>query len=323
MTATPIARHLLFETADLDEARERVGTIFCQHRIAFAGKGRRLAFRQNLAPMKNVALSYVTYGEDVEIDAGEPGNWFMVHSTLRGGCAMQIGGREVLAEAGSDVISSATLGLRMSWGAECGQLVLKIDRTALETHLVRLIDDELRQPLEFLPHLDHGANTGYRRLLDFIAAEAEAEDTFFNSAPGGRHLEDTLMTMLLMRFPNSYSKVLSSPRDGATPRHVRAAEDFIRRRAADPISIEDIAAAADVSVRTLFEGFQRFRHTTPMAYLRNARMEAIRADLLAAPPETSVTDVVIKWGISNPGRFAENYRRRYDELPSATLRRAR
>jgi transcriptional regulator GlxA family with amidase domain len=159
-------------------------------------------------------------------------------------------------------------------------------------------------------------------LLNFIAAETEQDSTFFQSAPGHRHLEDTVMTMLLMDFPNNYSSALMKPRDGACPRHVRAAEEFIRTHAAEAITVEEVAAAAGVAVRTLFEGFQRFRQTTPMAYLKAVRLEAVRDELLAAPPSASVTEIAFNWGVSNLGRFAQSYRRRYDELPSQTLRRS-
>lgn len=322
MNRIPIARHLLFETSDIDEACQRVGDVFCRHSISYAGKGRRLAFRQNLAPMAQMTLSYVTYGEAVEIDAGEPENWFMVHSTVQGSCAMRVGRNEILAAADTDVVSSATYGLRMNWSADCGQLVLKINRGALERQLGRLLDDEIRRPLEFLPEVPSGPVSGYRRLLSFIAAEADEDETFFQSAAGGRHLEETMMTMLLMRFPHSYSRDLADPAGAASPRHIRAAEGFIRAHAEEPITVDEIAAAAGVSVRTLFEAFQRFRRTTPMAFLKTVRLEAIRDELLAAPPTASVTAIAMKWGITNLGRFAESYRRRYHELPSQTLRRS-
>lgn len=315
-------RPAVFETKDLDEARHRVGELFCRHQIRYSGKGRSLAFRQSFTPLAHMALSHVTYGEDVEIDAGEPEKWFMVHSTLRGRCAMRVGRKSVCGDPETEVVSSASLGLRMNWSADCSQLVLKVDHSALARRLCSLLDDDIRRPLEFNPELAAKEAAGYRRLLTFIGRETEQIDTFFQTALGHRHLEETVMTLLLMDFPNNYSDALKRPRGGATPRHVRAAEEFIRSNAAEPISVEETAAAAGVSVRTLYEGFQRFRHTTPMAYLKAVRQQAVRDELLVAPPSATVTDIAIKWGVTNLGRFAEGYRRRYGELPSETLRRS-
>ncbi|MGV6875972.1 AraC family transcriptional regulator [Pseudochelatococcus sp. B33] len=321
--STPIARHLLFQTTDIDEAREKVGSVFCRHDIDYAGRRRQLSCRQNFVPMGRLALSYITYGEDVAIDAGEPENWFMVHSIDRSPCEMRVGRRDLIAAPGMDVVSSATLGLKMKWAASSAQLVLKVERPALEQHLASLLNDRVRLPIEFLPDptVAAGRDPGYRRLLDFIITEAEQDDTFFRSQWGGRCLEETIMTLLLTRFPNNYSDALAAPASPAAPRHVRLAEEFMAARAGDAISVGDIAAAAGVSIRTLFEGFRHFRGTTPMASLRTIRLEAVRDDLLSASGAASVTDIALRWGFTNLGRFAEVYRRRYGELPSQTLRR--
>jgi AraC-type DNA-binding domain-containing proteins len=132
------------------------------------------------------------------------------------------------------------------------------------------------------------------------------------------------MSLVLTGFRHNYSEMLDASGGGAAPRHVRLAENYMREHAEEPISIMDVVAAAGVSQRTLFDGFKRFRNTTPMAFLKSVRMENIRAELLREDPMTpgvSVTSIAVKWGFTNLGRFAESYRKRYGELPSATLRR--
>ena len=60
-----------------------------------------------------------------------------------------------------------------------------------------------------------------------------------------------------------------------------------------------------------------------MRYLRNARFERARTALLRAEPEESVTDIAAAWGFTHLGRFAIEYRRRFGERPSDTIRRHR
>ncbi|SDG06968.1 AraC-type DNA-binding protein [Celeribacter baekdonensis] len=321
--AIPIARHMLLETDDIDEAHAQVTEVFCPHRIDFSGRGRDLSFRQSFASMGSVALSYVRYGADVEIDAGEPGDWFMIHSTDQGQCAMQIGVHDVRATTGTDVVSSATTRLKMKWINNCGQLVLKIERAALEQHLRLMLNDDLRSPIEFVPDPTATSTSSYRRLIEFTASEAGQAESFFRSDLGSKHLENTLMTAVLTSFRHSHSERLETRGAQAVPRHVRLAEEFIRTHIEDPISVIEIAAAASVSVRTLFDGFKRFRGTTPMAYLKTIRLEGVRNDCIAAGPEASVTSIALKWGFTNLGRFADSYRKRYGELPSDTLRRGK
>lgn len=317
-----MARHFLFETTDLDEACERVGQVFCKHRIDFAGRGRALASRQHYAALGRVALSHITYGEEVAIDAGEPEDWFMVHFIDRGRCAMKVGTHDLVASPRMSVITSATLPLHMTWTANCDHLVLKVDRAALERCLSVQIDDAVTRPLVFLPDMPNETQETacYRRTLDFVIRELDADDSFFLSQAGRRQLEDMLMHQLLGAFRHNYSQALAAPAGACAPRHVVRAEEFIRANAAQALTVEDIAAASGVGVRTLFEGFRRFRDTTPMARLKAVRLEGVREDLLAAAPEASVTAIAMNWGFSNLGRFADAYRRRYGELPSQTLK---
>jgi transcriptional regulator GlxA family with amidase domain len=60
-----------------------------------------------------------------------------------------------------------------------------------------------------------------------------------------------------------------------------------------------------------------------MRYLRNARFQQAREALRRAPPETSVTDIAMTWGFSHMGRFSVEYRKRFGESPSDTLKRRR
>lgn len=70
-------------------------------------------------------------------------------------------------------------------------------------------------------------------------------------------------------------------------------------------------------------GFRRYRDTTPMAFLRNVRLERVRLDLLRAKEENrpaTVTYVALIWGFSDLGHFTAAYARKFNELSSQTLR---
>lgn len=105
---------------------------------------------------------------------------------------------------------------------------------------------------------------------------------------------------------------------------VGRATAFIDAHLADPLSVGDIARAARLSVRGLQNAFARVLDTTPAAYVRGARLAAVRAELVAAePPQTTVADVARRWGFAHLPRFAQHYRAEFGEQPSETLRRSR
>lgn len=105
------------------------------------------------------------------------------------------------------------------------------------------------------------------------------------------------------------------------PRGVRRALDAMRANVGHDWTIADLAEAAGMSGRTLQRQFRAFLGKTPWAALSDLRFEAARRELLRGLPETKVMDVALRHGFSHYGRFSVEYRRRYDETPSTTLKR--
>ena len=72
-----------------------------------------------------------------------------------------------------------------------------------------------------------------------------------------------------------------SPTTSPLPDTVRSALAFLDTRAAEPIGLTEIAAAAQLSPRALQAAFQRHLGTTPLGHLRAVRMSRVYADLQA------------------------------------------
>src|SRR5258708_17662446 len=105
------------------------------------------------------------------------------------------------------------------------------------------------------------------------------------------------------------------------PRSVRGALDAMRANVARDWSVTDLAAAVAVSSRTLQRQFQVFLGTTPGGALREIRFERARRGLLQGQHGTKVTPLAPRCGFAHFGRFSVEYRRRYGETPSQTLKR--
>jgi AraC-like DNA-binding protein len=323
--AEPLARHLLVQTRDLEEARERVGRVFKDHELDLLHPRRELNMRQHLARFGNLALSYITYGASVDIDPGKLSTFFLIHLIRSGRSQFESGDRSVVGSAAMGWVSSPTLALRMRWSEDCAQLVLKIELPALNRHLSHLLGEAVTRPIEFEPALpvESGPGASFSRLMGFVAHELDRDDSLLASPLGVTGIEQALMTELLATQPSNYSVALTRRLSPATPRHVKRAEDLIRAHPEQPITIGDLTAASGVSARALYEGFRRFRGTTPMGLLRTVRLERARAELLAAAPTDNIAGIAFKWGVTHLGRFAGEYRRRFGELPSETLRQRR
>jgi transcriptional regulator GlxA family with amidase domain len=60
-----------------------------------------------------------------------------------------------------------------------------------------------------------------------------------------------------------------------------------------------------------------------MRYLRNAGLDRVREELRRASAEESVTAIAMNWRFSHMGWFSRQYRDRFGESPSQTLRSRR
>jgi len=100
------------------------------------------------------------------------------------------------------------------------------------------------------------------------------------------------------------------------------AERLMEAQLADPLTVEELAASLEVSTRALQVAFKSVRGLSPRTALRQMRLDRARQILLAAGRETGVTEIALSCGLEHLGRFSQDYRRRFGESPSATLRRA-
>ena len=100
-------------------------------------------------------------------------------------------------------------------------------------------------------------------------------------------------------------------------------EEYIRANAHLPLTLGDICVAAGVNARTLQSSFRKKRACSPMQFLRQVRMQEVRAGLERPHENATVTSEAARWGFVHFGRFSHEYRTTFGELPSETLRRSR
>ncbi|KPQ08315.1 MAG: Transcriptional regulator containing an amidase domain and an AraC-type DNA-binding HTH domain [Rhodobacteraceae bacterium HLUCCA12] len=324
--AAPLAAYALFQTRELDEARERVASVFCPHRLDRIGKGRFDARHHHLAG-ERLSLNYIDYGTKTLISPGHLRDFYLFQMPLSGAAAISNGGEQYCSDPERAAMLNPHRPTTMIWDDDCRQVLLRIDRAALSAHLGQMLGMRADRPLTFAGPCDLTARGGaaLRALILHLVAEADAGRCVLG--PGsllGRQIESALMTGLLEAHCHNYADALDGRRGAdLAPRVVRRAEDYMMAHIDRPLALDDVAAAVGVSARALQYAFRRFRDTTPMAFLRNARLERAHHDLQAARPGDTVTEIATRWGFSHFGRFADTYRARFGRSPRQTLQDAR
>ena len=100
------------------------------------------------------------------------------------------------------------------------------------------------------------------------------------------------------------------------------AVEHIRQADLSTLNLAALSTAAGVSQRTLEYAFQEKLGLSPMAFVRQLRLHALRRELLACQlGEANVTELAYHLGFTQLGRLAGDYRRTFGELPSHTLAR--
>ncbi|UCG73943.1 MAG: helix-turn-helix transcriptional regulator, partial [Chromatiales bacterium] len=101
---------------------------------------------------------------------------------------------------------------------------------------------------------------------------------------------------------------------------VRRAQDYVEAHLNSTITATHLTSALHTSVRSLNRGFRRYLDTTPMAYVHECRLQAARRALLEQRDGDFVTRIAEDCGFSHLGRFAVDYKRRFGESPSKSLK---
>ncbi|MFI9401636.1 helix-turn-helix transcriptional regulator [Nocardia sp. NPDC052316] len=96
--------------------------------------------------------------------------------------------------------------------------------------------------------------------------------------------------------------------------HLRRARDLADRRYADPLRLEELAAAAGVSKYHFLRAFAAVYGLTPAAYLAERRIE--RAQDLLRSTNVTVTEVCMLVGYSSLGSFSSKFRQLVGVSPS-------
>jgi AraC-like DNA-binding protein len=106
-----------------------------------------------------------------------------------------------------------------------------------------------------------------------------------------------------------------------TQKGVQRAEEWITAHLHYPITRTELCRVSRLNARTLTRAFMRRHGMSPIMFVRSRRLDNAQLTLLSADPDsTTVTDIAFDHGFTQLGRFAADYRRRFGELPSATLR---
>ena len=98
-------------------------------------------------------------------------------------------------------------------------------------------------------------------------------------------------------------------------RHLLRAKDLADARYAEPLDVDDLAAAAGLSRAHFSREFRKTFGESPHAYLLTRRLE--RAAALLRTTDRSVADICLSVGHQSIGSFTTSFTRTFGQSPTA------
>jgi AraC-like DNA-binding protein len=269
---------------------------------------------------QNIGLLYWISGGPVRLEV-PAANFFRQPIFLRGGADIRFGRieRKITNEETCVVPPEVSDDVDISGGFE--QFVLRIKASSLLNKLAALMGAAPSRKLVFdqTTRANGQAIGNLRRMVMFFASELDALGPKMPSLAVAE-LEQALIVSFICNNPHNHSAFLDRRRSSAASWQVRRAEEYIEAHWNQPITIEALVRETSASARSLFDQFKRSRGQSPMAFVKQIRLQRARDMLVRTDLNPSVTETALACGFSNLGHFASDYFKQFGERPSDTLK---
>ncbi len=313
-------------TTDVAEAADVTGQLLGPVAISLApGSASSFQCTLNAIQCLDVTLAYLDFVVPVDLTVWAAADCFTIHMTTSGQGRVQIWGTGHELSAFTALVVCPGTAYRLHMDQDSPQMIVRIERATVERELSRMLGRSLREAIRFEPigDLTTGVAARWTGALNILSAEVLAPDSLIQQGIGAGALEELIVSTLLYIQPSNYSPLLVGEPRRSGRAAVRRSVEYIEEHLAEAITLSDLSVHSRMSPRSIQAGFRQDLDTTPVAFIRDRRLDQVRRALASAMPEDglSVTVAAQRWGFHHLGNFSAQYRHRFGESPSETLRR--
>lgn len=200
-------------------------------------------------------------------------------------------------------------------------LILKIDSETLDQQARQLIQPSPQQSLQFSEKgFSQQATQVLQSTFKFMFEQYNNQQSEELRELWLAHTEQFMLSQILLNLDNNFTEQLHYRHKNKLPFALRKACEWLQTVLDQPFDINELCRVTEFSQRSLQYQFKQHFNCSPRSYFQSMKLDALHRDLIIADHNSSVTELAMKWGFYHNGRLAEQYRRRFGELPSKTLR---
>ena len=309
---------------DLEHVRNTVSNRIKAHELSQVSAGQKLHTRVRYVQFGQVGLIRLGYGADVHIEPEHLASFYLIQMPQYGTARIRSGAEVIESNPGTASILNPNEDIDMIWHANNESLMLKVDRMLVE-QAARAMGLNVGPRGVVLPaRLQAHVQPSWQIMMRYVIDCARNAQDIQHAPLIINQLEQLTVTTLLGLHPPLQNTSPCLAQGRVLPRPLKKVENYLLDRAHLPITLAELSAEAGVSVRTLQQAFHSHYGVSPMQYLKQVRLDKLRDELLnASGDRVSLADLAMRWGFAHQGRFSAEYRQRFGEAPSETLRRLR
>lgn len=326
---TPLYSHCVFRSQERSETHSLIARELIDHRLHW--QGGEVDTRLYKFNAQRLSLYSLRYGDAVSIFPKVYDDFSLVHFSLRGGIEILAdGGRQEIRQ-GRAIISSPRKNIRLNYSNACEQLILRVPHDVLNDAARQLGRPNLDVSLRQIPGLfmSEAACQQWEMYMQMFLALDCYSQYDSSCVPWLENIENGMAMFLLLQSLGVVSQPVGMIEHSCGPvdksqakRRLDRLFEYAMSHLTCPVTLADLAEAVAMSERQLNTLCHEHLGSSPILWLRNLRLDAVR-DILRENPQSDITSVAILHGFSHLGRFASYYRMRFGELPSQTVRSAR
>lgn len=316
-------RGRLFDTNDLEEARTLCGRVFNPHMLQVIGRNQHLHARMEHLPVGALSLNRLTWSAEVAVDPDRLQSYYLISMPTRGRAGFCLGGKVTDVTPRQAGIVNPAQRFHFKASADFEQIVVRIERTAIEAGWVALTGRSPDTAIDFASAvpLDGAGWRSLEPIMHLLRRRTQQLHAAVSARFLDVRLEEQLVMTMLLGLPHNLSDLLLPQTLSAASPHFRRARAWMLDRLEEPLTILDVARACGVSVRTLQSAFHDICGIGPMQWLRRERLQRVRETLLDGEDKSSITEIALRFGFTHLGEFSGAYQRVFSETPSQTRAR--
>lgn len=306
--------------AGMENARRLGEELYHPHRLRTLEPGRDVTLAANVVQAGPITVGTLGYSAPVRVDTDAFGDAYQVNLPLDSPMQTALGTTQVQMTRKRAAVYRPDLPTSFSgWRRPGRMLAVRIDKRRFESVANAYLGRPARTPVEVgsLMQVTEGDGRiwldALRRLTLVSRKAACMTDPAAAKGFITRLADEVCLRLAIAAVPDEdWADDVPAPGDAVD----RCLELMDGLPALD-LGLKELAEYAGVSGRTLQLAFRRRMDTTPTRQLRSIRLDRVRDDLLdPALSELGVSEIALARGFRHPGRFAQEYRRRFGHLPS-------